>query len=247
VLVTGAGAPVTLFAHGFASSIGETRPFGSGVDGSRVFFHFRGHGRSTTSAGAWSYEALAADAEAVADACRATRAVGVSLGAGALLALVARHPDRFERLVLILPAAIDRPRSGRALARVDRMAERADAGDAEAVAQVILDEQPASVRDRRWVRLWARQQADRMIGDSLRPVMRAVPRAYPLVDRASLRSVEASALVIGQRGDEAHPASVAEDLAASLPRAEARVLPPGGVLWLHRAETRALITSFLNA
>ncbi len=45
VLVAGRGEPVTVFAHGLASaSIDETRPFGSGVRGSRVFLHFRGHG-----------------------------------------------------------------------------------------------------------------------------------------------------------------------------------------------------------
>jgi hypothetical protein len=32
-LVTGGGEPVTVFAHGLAGSIPETRPFGSGVGG----------------------------------------------------------------------------------------------------------------------------------------------------------------------------------------------------------------------
>ena len=45
--MTGPGEPVTVFAHGLAGSIDETRPFGSGVRGSRVFLHFRGHGATS--------------------------------------------------------------------------------------------------------------------------------------------------------------------------------------------------------
>ena len=43
-VVTGAGEPVTLFVHGLTGSVAQTRPFGSGVAGTRVFAHLRGHG-----------------------------------------------------------------------------------------------------------------------------------------------------------------------------------------------------------
>src|SRR5262249_35126517 len=66
-VVTGSGPPTTVFAHGLAGSIAETRPLGSGVHGSRVFFHFRGHGRSAPSLSAWSYTALAAELRGIAD------------------------------------------------------------------------------------------------------------------------------------------------------------------------------------
>ena len=58
-VVTGNGPPVTVFAHGLAGSIPETRPFGSGVDGTRVFLHFRGHGASSAPVGTCTYAALA--------------------------------------------------------------------------------------------------------------------------------------------------------------------------------------------
>ncbi|HET7661061.1 MAG TPA: alpha/beta hydrolase, partial [Oryzihumus sp.] len=45
-LLTGSGGPTTVFGHGLAGSIETTRPFGSGVEGTRAFFHFRGHGAS---------------------------------------------------------------------------------------------------------------------------------------------------------------------------------------------------------
>ena len=45
-LRAGAGSPVTVFAHGLAAGIADTRPLGSAVAGTRVFFQFRGHGGS---------------------------------------------------------------------------------------------------------------------------------------------------------------------------------------------------------
>ena len=64
-LVTGAGEPTTVFAHGLAGGIPDTRPLGSNVAGRRVFFHFRGHGASDTPPGAWTYQDLAADLASV--------------------------------------------------------------------------------------------------------------------------------------------------------------------------------------
>ncbi|MEN3309940.1 MAG: 3-oxoadipate enol-lactonase, partial [Micromonosporaceae bacterium] len=104
-LRTGHGEPVTVFAHGLGNGIADTRPLGSGVPGTRVFFQFRGHGRSRAPGVRWTYADLAADLAAVAGATGATRALGVSLGAAALCRLVAGAPGRFERLVFVLPGA----------------------------------------------------------------------------------------------------------------------------------------------
>ncbi|GAB3219927.1 hypothetical protein GCM10027452_41140 [Micromonospora halotolerans] len=103
-LVTGTGDPVTVFAHGLGNGIATTRPFGSGVTGRRLFFQFRGHGRSDSPPGPWSYLDLARDLRAVADLGGATRAFGASLGAGALCRLLVESPERFEKLVFFLPA-----------------------------------------------------------------------------------------------------------------------------------------------
>ena len=106
-LISGVGSPVTVFAHGLAGDIAGTRPLGSAVAGRRVFFHFRGHGRSSASPGPWTFGDLAGDLRAVADRAGATRAVGVSMGAAAICRLLADTPDCFERVVLYLPAAVD--------------------------------------------------------------------------------------------------------------------------------------------
>src|SRR5450631_4600697 len=83
-ITTGSGLPATVFAHGMAGSIQTTRPFGSGVRGSRTFMHFRGHGASAAPETPWTYAALGGELRAVADHVRATQALGVSMGAGAL-------------------------------------------------------------------------------------------------------------------------------------------------------------------
>ncbi|MGH3716985.1 MAG: alpha/beta fold hydrolase, partial [Micromonosporaceae bacterium] len=88
-LVTGSGDPVTVFAHGLAGGIPDTRPLGSGVPGTKVFLHMRGHGGSSPLTPDWQYADLAGDVAAVADATGATQALGVSLGAGALCRLLA--------------------------------------------------------------------------------------------------------------------------------------------------------------
>jgi 3-oxoadipate enol-lactonase len=93
VLSTGAGAPITVFAPGKGQSIAQTRPFGSGVRGTRVFFQY---------GDASPPEAL----RQVADEANATRAFGASLGVAAIAQVLAADPGRFDRLVLAIPAGL---------------------------------------------------------------------------------------------------------------------------------------------
>ena len=90
--VLGQGGPVTVFAHGLGGSSAETRPLASRVPGTRVLLSFRGHGDSGPLPGGWDYDVLADDLRAVADETGATCAVGLSLGAGALLRLLVATP-----------------------------------------------------------------------------------------------------------------------------------------------------------
>ncbi|MGH3368085.1 MAG: alpha/beta fold hydrolase [Nocardioidaceae bacterium] len=244
--VTGSGEPVTVFAHGLASAIDETRPFGSWVDGTRAFLHFRGHGGSSAPESAWTYHALAAELLAVADHVRATRALGVSLGAGALLRAVAEQPDRFDRLVFVLPSALDRPRRDEATARMRQLATYVEQGDVQAVANVLRMEQPEGARDQPEVAVWSHRRARRLLNTSVSRALRELPDQRPLADRATLSAVRVPALVIGQAADDAHPASVAEELAGALPLGRLSLFDAGGVLWSHRRGLRALIAGFLN-
>jgi 3-oxoadipate enol-lactonase len=245
-VVTGSGSPVTVIAHGLAGSIPETRPFGSGVKGSKVFLHFRGHGGSSAPDTRWTYAAVADELRAVADTVGATRALGVSLGAGALLRLVAHDPDRFERLVLVLPGSIDRPRADPAIRRLEQMADHIANRDIDALADLLLSDQPVDARSRPDVQVWSRRQARRLAGTSVARALHELPAQHPLDDRSVLSAVTAPALVIGQRGDDAHPADLARELAASLPHAHLTLFDAQGILWSHRRELRRLVGEFLN-
>jgi pimeloyl-ACP methyl ester carboxylesterase len=246
-LTTGSGLPATVFAHGAAGSIQTTRPFGSGVKGSRTFLHFRGHGASSAQDGPWTYAGLAEDLRTVADQVGATGALGVSMGAGAMCSLLARTPLRFERLVFVMPAVLDTPRTDAALDRLVDLAQAVDHRDVEALTALLLEKEAAEVRSQRAVQLWCRRQAAALVGTPVSAALRALPAAVPLTDRGVLAAVTVPALVIAQDQDPAHPVWVAEQLAALLPDARLEVMAPGGLMWRHRAAMRDLIGGFLSA
>jgi pimeloyl-ACP methyl ester carboxylesterase len=245
-LVTGSGEPVTVFAHGFAGDIAGTRPLGSGVTGRRVFFHFRGHGRSEAPPGPWSFGDLAADLRAVADRAGATRAVGVSMGSGALCRLLSETPDRFERVVCYLPAALDGVRPEAAVSRVAGLLAAAEAGDAAALAAAVETELPSDVRGTpagdAYVRLRARQLGAHPPAWQIGTLWRepAVP------DVTALTGFTGRALVLGCLGDDVHPVAWAERLAGLLPRAVLFVYDDPAVIWHNRRDLRERISAFLN-
>jgi pimeloyl-ACP methyl ester carboxylesterase len=245
-LATGLGHPVTVFAHGLAAGIAETRPLGSGVAGRRIFFQVRGHGRSDAPPGHWTYLDLARDLRAIADLYGATRALGVSLGAGALCRLLADSPNRFEKVVFFLPAVLDRPRPRAANTRLTDLLAAVEAGDAAAVADVISLEAPAQVRNTPAAWSYLRQRLEQLMRDGLGEGLAELPDQVALADRAALAEVTAPALVLGCRGDELHPVEVAEELAAVLPGATLHVYDRPGVLWTERADLRERIGGFLN-
>jgi 3-oxoadipate enol-lactonase len=242
--------PVTVFAHGLGGGVADTRPLGSAVAGRKVFFHFRGHGRSASPGGRWTYADLARDLRAVADLSGATRAVGVSMGAGALCRLLADNPTRFDRSVFFLPAVLDEPRpdgGGAALQRISALLEGIENGDAASVADVVSLEAPVQLRNTPAVWAFLRQRLDQLMRDGLGDGLVDLPEQVALDDRSALRAVTAPALVIGCQGDELHPVAVAEQLAEVLPNATLHVYDRPGVVWTQRADLRERISTFLNA
>ena len=245
-LVTGAGDPVTVFAHGLAAGIATTRPFGSGVEGRRIFFQFRGHGRSDAPDGPWSYADLARDLRAVADLGGATRAFGVSLGAAALCRILAESPGRFERVVFFLPGVLDERRPPVANERLDNLLAAIAGRDASAVAEQVAVELPPAVRNTPAGWAYLRQRLDQLMRDGLAPALATLPDQVAIRDASVLAGVTAEALVIGCLGDDLHPVQVAERLAEALPRAALHVYDRPGVLWTDRADLRRRVADFFN-
>lgn len=246
-LATGTGRPVTVFAHGLAGDIAGTRPLGSAVAGRRVFFHFRGHGRSDAPPGPWDFGDLAADLRGVADLAGATRAVGVSMGAGALCRLLADTPGKFERVVLYLPAPLDGVRPAAAVNRLAQMLAALESGEAAAVAEAVEREMPPSVRNTPAGWSYLRQRVEQLQKDGLAPQLDTLWRAPAVPDVSVLSRVTARVLVLGCRDDDVHPVPVAERLAGLIPGAELHVYDRPAVLWHSRGELRERISGFLNA
>lgn len=245
-LVTGAGDPVTVFAHGLAHGIVHTRPLGTAVRGRKVFFQFRGHGRSDAPPGPWNYQDLARDLRAIADLSAATRVVGVSLGAGALCRLLVESPHRFDRLVLYLPAALDESPPDSARCRLAAMLAAAQAQDIGQVSEAIYAELPPAVRGSRQAWRYLTSRLDQMLKEPLATGYADLPYQVPVPDLSALREVSAPALVIGSAADPMHPASVARRLAEALPAATLHVYEKPGAYWTHRADLRQRVSSFLN-
>ncbi|MFY1674932.1 alpha/beta fold hydrolase [Plantactinospora sp. WMMB334] len=245
-LVTGDGDPVTVFAHGLGTGISTTRPLGSAVNGRKIFFQFRGHGRSDAPEGEWSYADLARDLRAVADLGGATRALGISLGAGALCRLLWESPGRFARAVFVLPAVLDRPRPEVARRRIGELLAAVRGGDAAEVAEAVAFEVPPAIRNTPAGWAYLRQRVDQLTRDGLAAGLADLAGQVPVRQPSALTAVTARTLVIGCAGDDLHPVPVAEQLAEALPGASLHVYDRPGLLWTHRADLRERISSFLN-
>jgi pimeloyl-ACP methyl ester carboxylesterase len=237
---------VTVFAHGLAGDIAGTRPLGSAVAGRRVFFQFRGHGRSDAPPGPWSFADLAADLRAVADRAGATRAVGISMGAGALCRLLADTPDRFDRIVLYLPAPLDGIRPPVAVARLERLLAAVETGEAALVAEAVEYELPKAIRNTPTGWGYLRQRVEQLLEHPLSPQLDTLWPEPAVPEPAKLAAFAGQALIIGCLGDDLHPAPVAEGLAELLPNAELELYDRPAVLWTNRRELRQRISEFLN-
>lgn len=225
VAVDGAGEPVTIFAHGLTNSSVELAAFTPMAPGTKVRFDFRGHGRSSTPpAGAYRFADFARDLDAVAAAYGATNAVGTSLGAGALTHLLGERPDRFARLVFLLPAALDVPIGDHAL--FDRTADLLETLPRDEAIESILVE---SGRAANYETQPGLRAFDLLLWQDMNPLgvaraIREVTRDVAIDDRERLRAVRAPALIISRRGDPVHPEALGHILAEVLSNADLIVL-----------------------
>lgn len=227
VEVDGGGEPVTVLAHGLTNSCRELAMLTPLVPGTKVRFCFRGHGHSSSPPRGYRFSDFARDLSGVADAHGAAVAVGTSLGAGAIANLLAASPDRFEKLVFLLPAGLDMPFQYRD--RMLRVAELIDGKSREEAAQALL---PDPDRVSRYLEYPWLQELDRQMLADLNPI--GVPRAIrevildrPIRDRREMRKVTAPTLIICREGDPIHPAEVGRILADVMPNAELVVFSDG--------------------
>jgi 3-oxoadipate enol-lactonase len=247
-VVHGSGEPMTVFAHGLSASIEDTRFLGSGVAGSKLFFHFRGHGDSGVPESGWDYAGVTRDLRAVVDFAETRRVVGISMGAGAILGVLAGSPDRFDRVVLLLPAGLDRPRSDGSMASLSEHADLIEARNVDRLTEYLVDGLPPDLESRPEIRALMRERAEFQLRcGGLVQGLRGLPATPPVLDRGVLRAVTADVLVIAQEDDEVHDAQVAREIADVLPSARLHVFDTAWSMLRRRDELRDLVAGHLNA
>jgi pimeloyl-ACP methyl ester carboxylesterase len=170
----------------------------------------------------------------------------MSLGAGALCRLLTESPQRFERLVFILPAVLDVPRSAAARERFLALLDAVASGDVGAVATQLVAEVPKTFRNAATGWAYVRQRLDSLMRDGLSEELGALADQVAIDDREALRHVDAPTLIIACQGDELHPVSIAEELAEVLPAATLHVYSRPTILWTERADLRERVSAFLN-
>jgi 3-oxoadipate enol-lactonase len=140
--VHGVGYPVTVVGHGLTGGRGDLAVLAPFIPGTKILFDFRGHGDSgRPGQGSYSMDLFASDVDNVAGSFGASCLVGVSPRGGATLRLLQRKPDRFERLVFVLPARIEA--TGPARAKLLRLADLLESRPLPEVADLVVGEEDA--------------------------------------------------------------------------------------------------------
>ncbi|MET0134515.1 MAG: alpha/beta hydrolase [Kibdelosporangium sp.] len=234
----GSAGPVTLVVPGLGATPGEARIPASGLPGTRVVLTLPGHGAEPAAPpGYWNYPTIAEDVLRVADEVRAQHAIGVSLGAGVLTRIAALHPDRFAKLALLLPAALDKPRPP----DVENELRRLATADPDTLRKLVAAPLPAGYALGDYVE--ARSRALTRLTDALVDLA----GRYPVEDRSLLAEVSAPVLVIGAVGDTLHPEDVARETADAFGKGVLELYDSPAPLITHRAQVRSLLSSFIGS
>jgi pimeloyl-ACP methyl ester carboxylesterase len=232
----GTGPPIVLL-HGLTATRGYVVMGSRALEraGKRVVaYDARGHGRSTAAPdpGAYGYECLARDLEALLDTLGLERAVlaGASMGAHTAIRFALRHPERVAGLGLITPSFDpDLHITPTTFAEWDALARGLREGGVEGFVDAYdFSELPARWRDT--VEKVVRQRlAAHEHPDAVAAALEVVPRSRPFEDIDELAGIQVPAVVIASRNeaDPGHPLAVGQRYAQAIPGARLRVEDPG--------------------
>lgn len=206
-----------------------------------IAYDARGHGRSSPALerGAYGYDELGGDLEAILDGFGIEKAVlaGASMGAHTALWLALRAPERVAGLVVITPGydpdTYDEP--GR-LARWDALADGLERGGIDgflaaygepAVGEAWRETVEKVIRQR-----LALHEHPGAVADALRVVPRSRPFGQ-LSELTQLGSMPVTVVASGDGADPEHPQALGEAYAAAIPGARLVSDEPGGspVAW----------------
>ena len=242
---TGGDGPPLLFSHGLHM---DHRMFEPQIEALRqdyrcIAWDERGHGATVTDEAPFSYYDSADDAVGLLDALGIERAVWIGMSQGGYLSLRAAltHPARVAALALIDSQARPEPaeriethrRAAALWAEHGLTPEMAD----NIAARILGDD---SAHAEQWKSRWAASSAAN------------VARIYATLDTRDdisdrLGEIDVPALVIHGEADRAIDMTLAEELAARLPRAELVRIPGAGhaANLTHPAAVNPPLTAFL--
>ncbi|MEO6115073.1 MAG: alpha/beta fold hydrolase [Pseudolysinimonas sp.] len=218
--------PIVVSAHGLTLSrtvaVEAGQSFAPLAQRGRTVVEYdaRGHGRSTGSpiAADYTWAALAHDLLALMDEVSPDEpvdAIGASMGCATILHAVLLAPERFRRLVLVIPPTAWGTRAAIASGyeQEARLVEEHGV-DALLRLEATFPNPPAVPAD-----LVLRPD----IREELIPTVFRGAALSDLPSRTDLTQVEQPTLILGWTGDPGHPLATSEDLTAVLADAELRV------------------------
>ncbi|WP_209323897.1 alpha/beta fold hydrolase [Brevibacterium renqingii] len=251
----GSGEPHTLFGHGFAGAVRDTRPFGTGIAGTRHFLHLPGHGGRPSPGPGWDYPQIAEVLAEALNATSASRALGVSMSAGGLLRLLSTaHPvtGNLDKVALVLPASFTGFSAEAAAANrsyLDRLRGLVADEDIDGIVELMLSREPAEVAQMLPARAWTKAKAENLVHTDMSDGL-GLALEIAVDDTAeaaeNLRSFAGEVLVLTHEDDPAHPVEIAEAVHAAIPASHLEVLPAGSILWRGRHEVRRILGEFFG-
>jgi pimeloyl-ACP methyl ester carboxylesterase len=200
-----------------------------------IAYDARGHGRSAPAPepGAYGYEELAGDLDAVLDGAGVDRVVlaGASMGGHTLLSYALAHPERVAGAVVITPAyagAAENDDPVR-LAHWDALADGLRDGGIEG----FLAAQGEPRVEARWrdtvVKVITQRLSQHAHLDAVADALRVVPRSRPFESIDELGALQIRTVVVASddEADPEHPRAIGEAYAAAIPHARLVTDEPG--------------------
>lgn len=222
----GSGQPF-IWGHGLASSMdleGELLGFdwpSIAAHNKVIRYDARGHGRSTLTPklSDYSWQRLAEDQLALADALDVTTYIagGASMGAGTALHAAVAAPSRITGLVLVIPPTAWETRDAQRALYLER-ADRTAAGNIEQVIEASRRIPPPDPFGSEW-----HDRMERNMRTANHQQMAHLLRGAATADfpkRDEVRNIAAPTLILAWSGDAGHPVSSAEALHHLIPSSE---------------------------
>ncbi len=207
----GEGEPLLLLHGGGGAGVNWALVFDQPLPGYQLIVpDLRGHGRSTNPGLKVTFRQLALDMVALLDTLRIDRfrAIGMSMGAKALLHLATQQPDRVEAMVLVSGAPYF-PEPARALMR-------AAASTTHTAEEWTL------------MRTWHLHGDDQIAALWQMPLQFANDYEDMSFTPPRLGTIRARTLIVHGDRDPLYPVALAFEMHAAIPRSHLWVIPHGG-------------------